>query len=246
MSPQQQPDRSAQPFTFRATVPSVEAVDHGPDHDSVSSDAGQPTPPESDSETPDERNYAPNGSVASLETASNLGISEPLRALSLSSGQSTSVNADLFDATSEDPDTSGRHTSVRDPLPSHDQPGLDGDEGYQISTGSEVDNDSNISSLDDVPQELPPSAPIFNSDLQGVLRDVKEHLSSIISDMEQCPLIADQESDLSKQHEQVRMASQLDCPETRTIGFIGDSGVGKSRLINSLLNLDGLARSVCL
>lgn len=245
MSPKQQLDQSAQLFTFRATVPSIETEDHDPDHDSLSSDAGQRTPPESDSETPDERNYAPNGSVVTFETASNLGISDTLRALSLSSGQSLSINADFFDATSERPDNSGRHTSVRDPLPGHNQPDLDEDQGDQISTESSAEDDSNISSLDDVPQELPPSAPIFDSGLQGILGDVKEHLSSIISDMGQCPLITDQGSDLSKQYEQVRMASQLDCPETRTVGFIGDSGVGKSRLINSLLNLDGLARSVC-
>lgn len=246
MSPrQQQPDQSAQPFTFRAIVPSIEAVDHDTDHESLSSDAGQPTPPESDSETLDERNYAPNGPVASLEQASNLGIGGPLRALSLSSGQSTSINADFLDATSERPDAPGQHTSVHDPLPSHNQPALDGDQEDQINTGSGTESDNNNSALDDMPQELLPPAPIFDSDLQRILRDVKGHLSSIISDIEKCPLVDDKESDLSKQHEQVRMASQLDCPETRTVGFIGDSGVGKSRLINSLLDLDDLARSVC-
>lgn len=239
---QHQPDPSTQAFN-RAIVSSVEAVDHDPDHDPHSSNAGQRAPSNSDSETSDERTYTPShSSVAPLEPTESLGISEPLGALSLSSGQSTSTNPDLFNATSEGPDTSERHASVSNPLPSLEQLDLDED---RMSTSSGDENDSNIPSLYDVPQEPLPRAPIYDSDLQRVLGDVNEHLSSINLDMERCPLIADRESDFWKQYEQVRMASQLDCPETRTVGFIGNSGVGKSRLINSLLDLDGLARSVC-
>lgn len=226
-------------FNFSAIVPSIEDVDHDTGRDPHSRNAGRRTSSESDFESPDEWIHTPShSSVAPFEPANSLGISERLRELSLSPGQSTSTNAG--NTTSLRADTSERHTSLSDPLPSPSQLDLDGD---RMNTGSE--NGSNTSSLDDVPQGPLPQAPVYDSDLQAVLRDVKEHLASICSDMERCSLIADQESDLSKQFEQVRMASQLDCPETRTVGFIGDSGVGKSRLINSLLDINGLARSVC-
>jgi len=235
---QQQPDQSTA-FNFSAIVPSIEDVDHDTGRDPHSRNAGRRTSSESDFESPDEWIHTPShSSVAPFEPANSLGISERLRELSLSPGQSTSTNAG--NTTSLRADTSERHTSLSDPLPSPSQLDLDGD---RMNTGSE--NGSNTSSLDDVPQGPLPQAPVYDSDLQAVLRDVKEHLASICSDMERCSLIADQESDLSKQFEQVRMASQLDCPETRTVGFIGDSGVGKSRLINSLLDINGLARSVC-
>ncbi|PYH72821.1 uncharacterized protein BO88DRAFT_358796 [Aspergillus vadensis CBS 113365] len=56
-------------------------------------------------------------------------------------------------------------------------------------------------------------------------------------------LAHDNTSDLSKLYEKTREASRLAYPATRTVGFIGDSGVGKSSLINSLLDQEGLARS---
>lgn len=116
--------------------------------------------------------------------------------------------------------------------------------GNQVSVGSKEEKDSDDPSLYYVQQESLPQAPIYNSELQNVLEDVRENLSSIKADMEQSPLVTDRGSDFFKQYEQVRMLTQLDCPETRTVGFIGNSGVGKSRLINSLLDLEGLARSV--
>lgn len=236
---QHQPDQFTQAFNFSAIVPSVEDVDHDTGLDPHSRNAKSRTPSVSASESPDERVHtSSHSSVAPFESANSLGISERLKELSLSPDQSTSTDAGNM--TSLRPDTSERHTSLPDPLPSPSQLEVDGD---QMSIGS--GNNSDIFSLDDMPQEPLPSAPVYDSDLQAVLKDVKKQLSSICFGMEQCSLIVDQESDLSKQYEQVRMASQLNCPETRTVGFIGDSGVGKSRLINSLLDINGLARSVC-
>ncbi|RJE17724.1 hypothetical protein PHISCL_09938, partial [Aspergillus sclerotialis] len=61
--------------------------------------------------------------------------------------------------------------------------------------------------------------------------------------MQQCPLSQERESSLYNLYEQACALSQVQCPETRIVGFVGNSGVGKSRLINSLLDQAGLARS---
>ncbi|KAI2927158.1 hypothetical protein CBS147321_11250 [Aspergillus niger] len=56
-------------------------------------------------------------------------------------------------------------------------------------------------------------------------------------------LAHDNTTDLSKLYEKTLEASRFAYPATRTVGFIGDSGVGKSSLINSLLDQESLARS---
>lgn len=75
----------------------------------------------------------------------------------------------------------------------------------------------------------------------------------------------DHSSDLHVLYKRTKKMSMFEYPETRTVGFIGDSGVGmgfrryllssvtsspntrkgKSSLINSLLDQESLSRSVC-
>ena len=122
------------------------------------------------------------------------------------------------------------------------------DDSDQLSEGGDEDGDdatdSDDSSLYNVRCEHLPHAPIYNASLQEILRDIKSQLSVLQNDMDRCILSRDLDSDLFQLREKVRMLNELDCPETRTVGFIGNSGVGKSRLINSLLDQEGLARSV--
>lgn len=239
---QQQPDPSTQGSNSRAIGPLVGAVGDDPHDGNDSTIAGQQqAPPDFDLDTSTEETYTP--SPSSISSSSRVSNSEILGALSLDPDQSTPPHVNLSHAMSERASTFERRASFTSSLPDLEQPDLDGD---QMSVGSSDGNSSDISSLEDVGQGPPlPQAPVYNSDLQDVLRQVKEHLSSIKSDMERSPLIGDRESDFFNQYEQVHMSSQLNCPETRTVGFIGNSGVGKSRLINSLLDLEGLARSVC-
>ncbi|KAE8370056.1 hypothetical protein BDV27DRAFT_140731 [Aspergillus caelatus] len=173
----------------------------------------------------------------------------------LSPGNSTSTYGRLFNATPEPTPEPSRvqpilnRDSVVDGLASdledshlHDG-GPPSDDSDQLSEDGDDAADSDDSSLYNVRCEHLPRAPIYNAGLQEILRDIKTQLSVLQNDMDLCPLSRDHDSDLFQLREKVRMLNKLDCPETRTVGFIGNSGVGKSRLINSLLDQEGLARS---
>lgn len=77
-------------------------------------------------------------------------------------------------------------------------------------------------------RELLPSALIYNGRLQDGLKDVKSMLASLADMMRVSELAQDQSSSLNSHLRQTEKASKFNCPETRTVGIIGDSGVGQS------------------
>ncbi|PLN80725.1 hypothetical protein BDW42DRAFT_170368 [Aspergillus taichungensis] len=96
----------------------------------------------------------------------------------------------------------------------------------------------------DAPHHEPlSSAPIYNSQLQNGLGEVKNLLGEIANTMCLSGLTDDPNTSLHKLHNETKKASEFRYPETRTVGLIGDSGVGKSSVINSLLDQANLARS---
>ncbi|KAB8270563.1 hypothetical protein BDV30DRAFT_228831 [Aspergillus minisclerotigenes] len=177
----------------------------------------------------------------------------------LSPGRSTSTYRGLFNATPEPTPEPLHVQSTLDRDSTVDNLASDLDDSHLRDDGSPSDDndqssesdddddddasDSDDSSLYNVRYERLPRARIYNAGLQEILRDIKSQLSILQNDMDRCPLSRDRDSDLFPLREKVRMLNELDCPETRTVGFIGNSGVGKSRLINSLLDQEGLARS---
>jgi hypothetical protein len=72
-----------------------------------------------------------------------------------------------------------------------------------------------------------PDAPVYDSRLQDALRNTRQQLGRLYSVMENCPIISDQSSTLAVLAQQTEHLSQFDYPRTRTIGLVGDSGVGK-------------------
>ena len=76
-------------------------------------------------------------------------------------------------------------------------------------------------------EESLPNAPIYNVELQAVLREAKNQLDALEFTMSQCPIAFDSESNLSVLAQRTRRLAQFEYPTTRTIGFIGGSGVGK-------------------
>ncbi|KAI9042030.1 uncharacterized protein KD926_006154 [Aspergillus affinis] len=86
-------------------------------------------------------------------------------------------------------------------------------------------------------------APIYDIRLQDALRDVRGQLA----DLARCMGRREQAQDITtvfhNLYEQTLAASRFAYPATRTVGFIGDSGMGKSSVINSILDQEGLARS---
>ncbi|KAE8311842.1 hypothetical protein BDV41DRAFT_565575 [Aspergillus transmontanensis] len=185
-----------------------------------------------------------------------------LQSTGLSPGGSTSTYWRLFNATPEPTPGPSRVQSTLDRDSTVDNLASDledshlrdggppSDENDQSSESDDDDDDddddaidSDDSSLYNVRYERLPRARIYNAGLQEILRDIKSQLSILQNDMNRCLLSRDRDSDLFQLREKVRVLNELDCPETRTVGFIGNSGVGKSRLINSLLDQEGLARS---
>jgi len=79
----------------------------------------------------------------------------------------------------------------------------------------------------DLRQEQLPRAPIYDGRLQNALRDVKTRFTKLKDTMDNSPLAHDQNSDFYALYEQVKACGSFEYPETRTVGFIGDSGVGR-------------------
>lgn len=73
-----------------------------------------------------------------------------------------------------------------------------------------------------------PDAPIYNPELQAVLGTVKEQLGEIERTMGRCSMSSDTGSNISTLFQQTRSLAHFEYPTTRTIGFVGDSGVGKN------------------
>ncbi|CAI7614861.1 unnamed protein product [Penicillium glandicola] len=131
---------------------------------------------------------------------------------------------------------------------SHGESHASGD-APERADGSESDSDisevtENIAS--DIREEPLPAAPVYNRRFQAGLKEVKEELSSLAAMMGLSELKQDQSTDLHSLYERTKKMSMFEYPVTRTVGFIGDSGVGKSSLINSLLDQQSLSRSCLL
>ncbi|OQE20840.1 hypothetical protein PENFLA_c015G08880 [Penicillium flavigenum] len=109
-------------------------------------------------------------------------------------------------------------------------------------TQSHENEDENEMISNDIRDESLPPAPIYNIRLQDGLKAVKGHLASLSSAMRLSELTQDQSTSLYTLYKRTEEMSRFQYPVTRTVGFIGDSGVGKSSLINSLLD-QKIARS---
>ncbi|OHW99019.1 hypothetical protein CSPAE12_02220 [Colletotrichum incanum] len=91
-------------------------------------------------------------------------------------------------------------------------------------------------------EELPPNR-FHDPAVQGAFGDAKALMARLVGVLESSPLHESPDSTIERLHRQARELSCFECPPTRTVGFVGDSGVGKSSVLNSLLDQDGLART---
>ncbi|GKZ47440.1 hypothetical protein AbraIFM66951_010806 [Aspergillus brasiliensis] len=101
-----------------------------------------------------------------------------------------------------------------------------------------LDNESDEADEDDegfydIRQEALPQQPIYDIRLQNALRDVRSELTSLTQVMGRNVLVHDPTSDLSTLYEKTLEASRYAYPATRTVGFIGDSGVDQEGLARS-------------
>ncbi|KAL5001750.1 hypothetical protein BDV10DRAFT_182315 [Aspergillus recurvatus] len=161
---------------------------------------------------------APEGAPTTAPQQRSQTPSSPLGAVS-----SRFQNLDLAD-----PDNAATEGSDRSSSPASWHDGSDDDDSDHLYN---------------VREEELPRAPIYDIRLQNALRNMRGHIADLAELMGARELAQDSESDIHDLYEQLMRASRFAYPTSRTVGFIGDSGVGKSSVINSILDENGLARS---
>ncbi|KAK1850355.1 Nuclear GTPase SLIP-GC 3 [Colletotrichum chrysophilum] len=95
----------------------------------------------------------------------------------------------------------------------------------------------------DVKDEELPHDRFHHPDVQSAFLEAKTLMSRLARVLGSSPLHVDPDSAIKRLHKRAKDLSRFQCPPTRTVGFVGDSGVGKSSLLNSLLHQEGLART---
>nr|XP_036586662.1 Nuclear GTPase SLIP-GC 3 [Colletotrichum truncatum]KAF6797219.1 Nuclear GTPase SLIP-GC 3 [Colletotrichum truncatum] len=91
-------------------------------------------------------------------------------------------------------------------------------------------------------EEVPPNR-FHDPKVQEAFRNAKALMSRLADALGSSPLHINPDSTIRQLHRQAQKLAHFQPPSTRTVGFVGDSGVGKSSLLNSLLDLEGLART---
>ena len=96
----------------------------------------------------------------------------------------------------------------------------------------------------EVDQEEPPDSRFYTPDFQAALTQSKDLARQLTDALSSCTLHTDESSAIHTLHSQARDASRYCGPQNWKIGLVGDSGAGKSSLLNSLLDSKDLARAV--
>ncbi|KAG6364212.1 hypothetical protein INS49_005810 [Diaporthe citri] len=94
-----------------------------------------------------------------------------------------------------------------------------------------------------VEDEEPPSDEFHRPAFQRRLNDTRKLLGDLTDVLSSSSVHLEPDSTMKTLHERATKLSCFQPLSTRTVGFVGDSGVGKSSLLNSLLDSRGLART---
>ncbi|KAK6859171.1 hypothetical protein PG995_005024 [Apiospora arundinis] len=95
----------------------------------------------------------------------------------------------------------------------------------------------------DVRDEKAPNDRFNEPTFQSAFRDARTLMSDLRHTLASSSLHIEPDSAMKRLHLEAEELSNFHCPPSRTVGFVGDSGVGKSSLLNSLLDFRGLARA---
>ncbi|KAI0431968.1 hypothetical protein F5Y09DRAFT_303069 [Xylaria sp. FL1042] len=95
----------------------------------------------------------------------------------------------------------------------------------------------------DVRDEAPPNDRFSLPGLQKALGDTKKSMTELVDVLGSSAVGNEPDSIMKRLHGQAKDLSQFESPSRRIVGFVGDSGAGKSSLLNSLLDRRELARS---
>ncbi|KAJ8128625.1 hypothetical protein O1611_g5007 [Lasiodiplodia mahajangana] len=95
----------------------------------------------------------------------------------------------------------------------------------------------------DVREEALPNDRFNMPAIQTALRDTKELMSKLVDVLGSSTVHNEPDSVMARLLRRTEALAEFKSPPTRTVGFVGDTGTGKSSLINSLLDLQELVRS---
>lgn len=94
-----------------------------------------------------------------------------------------------------------------------------------------------------VGDEDPPDDEFHSPAFQRRLSQARSILQGLTTVLSSSPILLESDSTIKRHHEEAKTLKHF-CPlSRRTVGLVGDSGVGKSSLINSLLDMNSLART---
>lgn len=175
-----------------------------------------------------ESNTSPSTSVILTPSRSSLDESSPSYQLNESlrrgltiAGFDPTINAQESSVTAEatDPSISLRGSPAMDQRPEEtdlvDESGTISDDDFSVTDGE-------IINLDD---ELP-DAPVYNPRLQEDLASVKGQLLDLANTLRLSEMASDTSTNIHALERETRQLSSFTAPQTRSVGFIGDSGVG--------------------
>ncbi|KAM7213793.1 nuclear GTPase SLIP-GC 3, partial [Rhypophila decipiens] len=94
-----------------------------------------------------------------------------------------------------------------------------------------------------VGDEEPPEDDFNSPAFQRSFMNTRDLMAKLETTLGSGNLHLESDSTIRRLREKAGELARFHCPPTRTVGFVGDSGVGKSSLLNSLLHHKGLARA---
>ena len=139
------------------------------------------------------------------------------------------ITALRIDSHQSDASDASRLRESRSPTPSR-----------RRRSGSKVIRD--IYKIED---EEPPKALFHKPEVQKALVTARSLTSRMVNVLSGSNLHRESGSSIENLHKQATKLNEFQLPSSRIVGLVGDSGVGKSSLINSLLDKAELARAVC-
>ncbi|KAI1339281.1 hypothetical protein F5Y15DRAFT_423997 [Xylariaceae sp. FL0016] len=94
-----------------------------------------------------------------------------------------------------------------------------------------------------VEDERPPNDRFNDPTFQRTFVDAKQLMANLGRTLGSSAIHEEPDSTMQRLYRQAGQLGCFQCPSSRVVGLLGDSGVGKSSLLNSLLDRRGLARS---
>ncbi|KAH5431380.1 hypothetical protein HBI38_166430 [Parastagonospora nodorum] len=94
-----------------------------------------------------------------------------------------------------------------------------------------------------VEDEHPPETAFHVPEVQQALSDVRSVVSKMVGVLSTSNLHLGRNSSVQSLHQKAIELERCQIPSSRIVGLVGDSGVGKSSLINSLLDKNGFAKA---